>query len=268
MYTAFTPHKQEKAARMVEGGDDVERDGSADLVKARLAERLSALGISERAASLMATGKPDAIRYIRVRDHVPSYDRLFAIARALQTSPEYLLGTSNDPSERSDRYQAMVRSSAEELPDIRTYPKDYDRNIGVFPVINTSTVTYNNQNLDVWWVNISDEIDIINRPIFRGHREKQIYALAAPYPLIGVGDLLIIDSQRPTRILESVMVHFPRFWQEWGAPPRCSPYLCGLLLRRSETDLVIMPNRTDTEIRIKSDDVILHRILTVREMLS
>jgi transcriptional regulator with XRE-family HTH domain len=268
MNTAFTPHTQEKAALMVDDPENSDRDGAADLVKARLAERLSTLGISERAASLMATGKPDAIRYIRVRDHVPSYDRLFAIARALQTSPEYLLGTSNDPSERSDRYQAMAEHLAEPKSTVSATPKEFDRNIGVFPVVDVSKVTYNGQSIDIWWVNLSDEIDIVNRPIFRGHREKQMYALAAPYPLIGVGDLLIIDSQRPTRIMESVLVHFPKFWKEWGAPARCSPYICGLLLRRSETDLVIMPNRTDSEIRIKSDDVILHRILTVREMLS
>ena len=59
--------------------------------------RLEALQTTERDASLKATGKPDAIRYIRSRRAMPSADRLAAIARALETSPEWLMARSSTP---------------------------------------------------------------------------------------------------------------------------------------------------------------------------
>jgi phage repressor protein C with HTH and peptisase S24 domain len=63
----------------------------------RIARRLTALDITERDASIKATGKPDALRYVRVRRAMPSADRLEAIAKALETAPEWLLGRSSVP---------------------------------------------------------------------------------------------------------------------------------------------------------------------------
>lgn len=63
----------------------------------RIARRLKALDVTERDASIKATGKPDALRYIRVRRAMPSADRLDAIAKALETSPEWLLARSSVP---------------------------------------------------------------------------------------------------------------------------------------------------------------------------
>lgn len=64
----------------------------------RIQARLSVMGLTERAASMRATGQPDALRYIRTRKHMPSASRLAAIAKALETSPAFLLGETNDSS--------------------------------------------------------------------------------------------------------------------------------------------------------------------------
>lgn len=61
----------------------------------RLAERLKAVGLSERKASLQATGQPDTIRFMRTRGTMPSFDRMFAISRVLEASPKYLFGQSD-----------------------------------------------------------------------------------------------------------------------------------------------------------------------------
>lgn len=71
-----------------------------DILVDRIAQRVDALGITERDASIKATGKPDALRYIRVRRAMPSADRLAAIAKALETTPEWLLGQA--PGATSD----------------------------------------------------------------------------------------------------------------------------------------------------------------------
>lgn len=63
-----------------------------DYLIQRVAERLIAVGKSERQASLDATGSPDALRYIRTRRAMPSPPRLRAIAEELNTSEDYLLG--------------------------------------------------------------------------------------------------------------------------------------------------------------------------------
>ncbi|MGW8203006.1 S24 family peptidase [Sphingomonas bisphenolicum] len=68
-----------------------------DILIDRIARRVEALATTERDASMKATGKPDALRYIRVRKAMPSADRLTAIAKALETSPEWLLGQSMAP---------------------------------------------------------------------------------------------------------------------------------------------------------------------------
>lgn len=64
----------------------------------RIARRLSDLGISERAASLEATGRPDAIRYIRTRNTMPGASRLINLATVLNTSVAYLIGSADDPA--------------------------------------------------------------------------------------------------------------------------------------------------------------------------
>lgn len=67
-----------------------------DILIDRIAQRLSELGISERTASLEATGKPDAIRYIRMRRAMPAAPRLASIARVLSATPEFLLGQADE----------------------------------------------------------------------------------------------------------------------------------------------------------------------------
>ena len=58
----------------------------------RIAAKLAERNLTEREASIDATGKPDAIRYIRTRNSMPSAERLEAIAETLGTTPGWLLG--------------------------------------------------------------------------------------------------------------------------------------------------------------------------------
>ncbi len=65
----------------------------------RVERRISELGMSDRAASMAATGKPDLIRNIKKRQW-PSAERVHALARVLQVSMEWLVtGRPTDETE-------------------------------------------------------------------------------------------------------------------------------------------------------------------------
>jgi hypothetical protein len=54
--------------------------------------------MTERAASLAATGQPDTVRYMRARGVMPSMPRLISLAKVLQVSLSWLLeGEDNEP---------------------------------------------------------------------------------------------------------------------------------------------------------------------------
>ncbi len=64
----------------------------------RVLERAERLGLSERQVSLSATGKPDTIRNWRGKGVLPRLDTLMLVARALDTTPEWLAFAAGDNS--------------------------------------------------------------------------------------------------------------------------------------------------------------------------
>lgn len=66
-----------------------------EIVRQRIEERLAATGLSARAASLAATGKPDTIRDMMRRRSIPGADITLRLAEALGTTTDYLLGQSD-----------------------------------------------------------------------------------------------------------------------------------------------------------------------------
>jgi hypothetical protein len=68
-----------------------------DSIIERINERLSTLGLSEREASIAATGKPDSIRTIR-RGAIPSVTTVDALARVLSVPIEWLLYGKESPT--------------------------------------------------------------------------------------------------------------------------------------------------------------------------
>lgn len=94
----------------------------------RLTERLKAVGLTERKASLLATGKPDTLRFMRTRGTMPSFSRMFAIAQVLKATPKYLFGQT-DVNEFEKNEQTIIdatlftdRAVAERRPGTRQIP--------------------------------------------------------------------------------------------------------------------------------------------------
>lgn len=68
----------------------------------RIAKRLKVIGISERSASLKATGSPNTIRNIRLGDSKnPRSDTIHKLSIALECSPEWLLTGHKSPEDVS-----------------------------------------------------------------------------------------------------------------------------------------------------------------------
>lgn len=88
----------------------------------RIDERLQALGISDRKASMNAVGKPDMIRDIR-RGRAPLASRLARLADVLETTTDYLTGKTDKlgGSDAGDTIRSLVPAPQDMYQDIPVY---------------------------------------------------------------------------------------------------------------------------------------------------
>lgn len=105
-----------------------------DLVIERIDERIRALGLSDRQASLRATGYPDAIREIR-RGKRPSSQRFVQLAAALETTPDYISGYVDHEKQamwRATTSSALPIEGVQEMPrNIPVYGMSANGDIGM-----------------------------------------------------------------------------------------------------------------------------------------
>ncbi len=83
----------------------------AESLYEKIEQRLTALNLSARAASLRATGKPDTIRNIQ-RGRRPRSDTLENLARALECSVAWLMGEDSTPPPRHIPYTDLPSTYA------------------------------------------------------------------------------------------------------------------------------------------------------------
>lgn len=82
----------------------------------RIQERIDATGISQADIARAIGVSPQAVsKIVRGDTHQPQ--RLYQIARTLKTTPEYLLGETDDPSGPLGEQQLTWRGAPSELPD-------------------------------------------------------------------------------------------------------------------------------------------------------
>ena len=108
----------------------------------RIDQRLAALGLNDRAASMKATGKPDSIRNIR-RGRLPRADTLDRLATALKCSSDWLLGKATEaaPGEtrgfagRSAAIGGSLPPSTDPPPPLRRARPSLDRAAANLPIL-------------------------------------------------------------------------------------------------------------------------------------
>lgn len=136
--TAYLPHEFLTLARHIRRMDTI------DTLIERITLRLKDLGISERSASIEATGSPDAIRYIRTRRAMPSASRLSTLADTLSATPEYLLGEVDEnrfiklrdeedwETARKDGGFEQLANKSQSMPTFKGYARAENDSVPVY----------------------------------------------------------------------------------------------------------------------------------------
>lgn len=172
----------------------------------RIEERLQALGISERKASMLAIGKPDLIRDIR-RGREPGSARLASLASALQTTSDYLLGVS-------DLIAQDVGSDASSSRPV-PHPLEMPADIPVYGTAIGGEARFASSfdgdvAVEQTDINHGEVIDRFRRPPKLINR-RDIYALyvagSSMEPAFESGRGILIDPKRPPAVRDYVVVY-------------------------------------------------------------
>ncbi|UZW54945.1 helix-turn-helix domain-containing protein [Sphingobium sp. JS3065] len=253
---------------------------TSEILRERIQKMLDVLPITARKASMEATGKPDAIRFILSGRSMPSAERLEAIARVLMTTPSYLLGATDDPS-----------------PLAEVFTKAKDRRIGVFPPDEKSN-EYTIRPVDTVdgisiyqaddvpadkrsAVDARDDMPYFNMPrVFISSilplpaglsNRKMIYGfyatVSALAPRYDIGDLVIVDPARPAAVRDYVVVYRHYIWENMQDDP-VKPAIIGRLLDRTRDEVTIELFEPRETLSIAAHRVReIHRIVPTAEML-
>ncbi|WP_339760770.1 helix-turn-helix domain-containing protein [uncultured Hoeflea sp.] len=220
----------------------------SDLLSDRIKQRLSALGMTMREASIKATGSAETIRAIvNGKSQNPRVDTLAKIAEVLGTSPEWLTGRG-DASEPSQLSPAPVA-----MPPRISMPADV-------PVLGTAAGSLLGGAFQIE----GGVIDYVRRPpALSGARD--IYALyvegTSMEPLYRPGGLVFVHPHKPPRIGDSVIVQIRN--GEHDSVQASIGYLRG----RTALHVVLGKLNPVAEINLNRDTVVaIHRVLDMNEL--
>lgn len=201
--TAYLPHDMPQGAR-----HNCRMSSGIEILIQRIAAKLHERNLSEREASIDATGKPDAIRYIRVRRSMPSAERLASLANTLGTTPEWLLG-KNDGLERLETRDTVVSRD-----EFRRLPKDlpvYGTALGAdVELLTVEGAPLGVEQIDV---DLAHPTDFMARPTGAAGRPKMYVVTIQGHsmePRHDAGRRVLVDGGRSGRAGEDVVVQLRR----------------------------------------------------------
>lgn len=177
-----------------------------DILVERIGAKLYERNLTEREASIDATGKPDALRYIRTRKAMPSADRLDKIAQTLGTTSDYLLGKTDIDAEAAPSDEPPLLS----LDDFRKHPKNlpiYGSALG--SDISLRLVDGTEVAIEQVELRMTEPMDFMARPAALAGR-KHMYVLTVAghsmEPRHDHGRRLLVDGRRNPRVGDDVIV--------------------------------------------------------------
>lgn len=227
---------------------------------ARVGQMQQEKNLSDRALSMAATGKPDLIRSIRNRRAFPKGDNLTALAKALDTSIDYLIhGTS---------HQGNARLSETPL-DFRPQPSLND-----LPVVGTAqggtviikSMSGNDTEIEQTLFEPGHVIRYIARPkALLGAREA--YAIyvegESMYPRFGPGEMAVVDPRIPPKIGDDVIIQLSE-----NGGDEITAILIKRLVRRSASFIELEQFNPAAIFRVDADRIKrLHRICPAGDLL-
>jgi phage repressor protein C with HTH and peptisase S24 domain len=220
----------------------------SQLLSDRIKQRLSALGMTMREASIKATGSAETIRAIvNGKSQNPRVDTLAKIAEVLETSPEWLTGRGDTPE------SPQVIPAPVTIPQRMAMPADV-------PVLGTAAGSLIGGAFQLE----GGVIDYVRRPpALSGARD--IYALyvegTSMEPLFRPGGLIFVHPHKPPRIGDSVVVQIRN-----GEHDSIQASI-GYLRARTALHVVLGKLNPASEVSLDRNTVVaIHRVLDMNEL--
>jgi phage repressor protein C with HTH and peptisase S24 domain len=214
----------------------------------RIQERLKALNISARAASLKADLSEDAIRkLVGNRDQLPTGKTLSGLARALETTEHWLMTGEDVPTVKTDVSPAPVN-----LPPRAQMPNDV-------PVMGTAAGSHLKGAFQL----TTDAIDYVRRPPALA-TARDIYALyvegTSMEPQYNPGDLVYIHPHKPPRVGDAVIIQCRSSGELMEARS-------GIYAKKNGETITIRKHNPQAEVELKRAHVVaVHKVLTLNEL--
>jgi phage repressor protein C with HTH and peptisase S24 domain len=222
----------------------------------RINERLEALKLSPRAASLRVSTNADLIRgVLRAGEGAnPTQDTVAKIAVALETTPEYLLGrisSGNGGAPADEIVRAAVR-----YPATRDMPAD----LGVMGTAAGSII----EQVEGFQYFSDMPVDFVRRPPALA-RVPEAYAIYVSgdsmWPMHPAGDLRFVNPARPAAIGDSVVLRT----QHWEHDP--GQLYIKILAKRTPDFIVVEQLNPHATIQIPRRFVdYIHHVMTMAEL--
>lgn len=227
----------------------------------RMDRRLKEVGLTDRAASLTATGKPDTIRDIRRRGTRPRTDTVTALAEVLETTVEYLLHGRQTGAALADR-----RTGYEAADNDLTIAGP--RTIPVYGTALGAEMRFDEQDfIESHIVEMTDVIDWVRRPPAMNGR-ADVYSVyisgSSMEPRYESGDPVIVDPKRPPRPGDDVIVQIA----DDSDPSIVRAALIKRLVRRTTKALHLKQYNPAMEFDVPVNRVIaVHRVIPYRDII-
>jgi phage repressor protein C with HTH and peptisase S24 domain len=257
--TAYLPHDFTPKAR------HNRRMAAIDILIERIAAKIAERNLTEREASIDATGKPDALRYIRKRRAMPNAERLEKIAETLGTTADWLLG-KNGAADRVDGQKApFAPEQLRRLP--RTLPI-VGSALGADLEFCTSGGGY--VAVEQTELNTSAPRDFMARPTsLAGHEEWYVIIVSgiSMQPRFDDGRRLLVDGKRPPVMGDDVVVQLKTAIGDEGEA-EVTAVLVKQLVRRKAGVVVLKQFTPEVEFEVPNDRIhAIHRITPWDEAL-
>ena len=232
----------------------------------RIDERLTALGMTDHTASLLASENRnrDMIRDLRRRGQQPKRETMNRLAEALETTVEYLKTGRNTGTVLADRRSGYDAGGP---PDpFASQP----RTLQVYGTALGAEMQFEDANLiEAHLIEMVDVIDWVRRPPLLEGR-KDVYALyvsgSSMEPRYEPGDPVVVDPKRAPKPGDDVIVQI-RDGEGDGTIIRAA--LIKRLVRRTAVFVELRQYNPATTFRVPVDRVAsMHRVLGMRDIVS
>jgi phage repressor protein C with HTH and peptisase S24 domain len=227
-------------------------------MKNRIRERLAKLNLSPRAASLRVSTNADLFRGVlrAGSDANPTVDTVAKIARALDVSPEWLLGATESESP-TETLAGEVRPAVVRLPDQHEMAKD-------LPVWGTAQGSIVDSQFEGFSLHSGDPVEFVRRPpaLARVRNAYAIYVSGdSMAPMHAPGELRFVNPNRPAAPGDTVIVQTKSHDDDPG-----QGYI--KILRRQRPDTVELEQINPlAKISVEMKFVVnIHRVLTMNEL--